>query len=697
MSITYTPTTNFGSKDSLPSNDPNKVIKGAEFTTEFTAIQSAFGLAAPSSNPTFSGTATYNNLTVSGTSTLGVLNAGTTTLGALNAGTTTVGTFTSTGIDDNATSTAITIDANENVGIGTTNPDKNLHISASIPVLKMEHIANNSSRMYFSSSTDGDWGALRASNTSGARTVELTPSSGTGDARFGGLSLGTASATIGGEFATTYPLTVTGSISSETAYPAFESKPTTGNGARFAASANKLLIAQLSNAGAYVSDIYTSTLTDTGPTAHQWFTQGSGEVLNISNAGTIKATAGSVIVEEPQTNGTKVVIANSTTDAYVAASRAGANSSEARLRSYGNAAQVTLTNFTGTTASIDNLSTSEFAINMGDLNGARMTFGRGSDEFMRITDAGTVGIGQSANLTDTLTIGDSGYAANQTERMRVAIGSTSGSNVSAGFGIKTNGSGSSRLSIETATGSSGDLLEVITATSSGHVGIGTPDPAANFHVKTSDAAGGDIAYFDDSGTGATGRLQIMSTGGTGSDFMRIAGVNRAIQLGTASSAALTALADGTVLVGKTSAANNVAGTQIGLSGASGRIVNAKTDTGLKDSLMNYHDGTYVGGVRYTDTASLFPTSSDVRLKDNIVDAPAGNIDALKVRSFDWKVNGEHQEYGFVAQELEAVAPYAVSSCGTEDAMLAVDYSKLVPMLVKEIQDLKAEVEALKNA
>ena len=93
MSITYTPTTNFGSKDVLPANDPNKVIVGAEFTSEFNAIQAAFALAAPTSNPTFSGTATYNNLSVTGT-------------------------FTSRGIDDNATSTAITIDSNENVLIG---------------------------------------------------------------------------------------------------------------------------------------------------------------------------------------------------------------------------------------------------------------------------------------------------------------------------------------------------------------------------------------------------------------------------------------------------------------------------------------------------------------------------------------------------------------------------------------------------
>jgi hypothetical protein len=40
------------------------------------------------------------------------------------------GTFTSTGIDDNATSTAITIDASENVGIGTASPDRPVHLSS---------------------------------------------------------------------------------------------------------------------------------------------------------------------------------------------------------------------------------------------------------------------------------------------------------------------------------------------------------------------------------------------------------------------------------------------------------------------------------------------------------------------------------------------------------------------------------------
>ena len=48
----------------------------------------------------------------------------------------------------------------------------------------------------------------------------------------------------------------------------------------------------------------------------------------------------------------------------------------------------------------------------------------------------------------------------------------------------------------------------------------------------------------------------------------------------------------------------------------------------------------------------------------------------------------------IAQELQTVAPEAVTEGETEEDMMSVDYSKLVPMLVKEIQSLRARVNAL---
>ena len=59
-------------------------------------------------------------------------------------------------------------------------------------------------------------------------------------------------------------------------------------------------------------------------------------------------------------------------------------------------------------------------------------------------------------------------------------------------------------------------------------------------------------------------------------------------------------------------------------------------------------------------------------------------------------------YGVIAHELQEIMPYAVS--GNKDEIKengkikvqVVDYSKLVPVLIKAIQELKAEIDELKN-
>ena len=106
--------------------------------------------------------------------------------------------------------------------------------------------------------------------------------------------------------------------------------------------------------------------------------------------------------------------------------------------------------------------------------------------------------------------------------------------------------------------------------------------------------------------------------------------------------------------------------------------------------------TVFGSITRLTSSTLYNTTSDQRLKTNIVDAPLGNIDAIKVRSFDWITDGSHQEYGMVAQELIEVAPYAVNKPENPDEMMGVDYSKLVPMMIREIQDLKQRIETLEN-
>lgn len=63
----YTKTTNFTAKDSLSSGDSNKVVRGSEIDTEFTNIATAVNSKSDSASPTFTGTVTTANLTVSGT------------------------------------------------------------------------------------------------------------------------------------------------------------------------------------------------------------------------------------------------------------------------------------------------------------------------------------------------------------------------------------------------------------------------------------------------------------------------------------------------------------------------------------------------------------------------------------------------------------------------------------------------------
>lgn len=73
----YTPTTDFASKDSLPSGDPAKIIKGADFTVEFTNIATAVASKANTDSPTFTGTVTIADLNFTGSLDSGTIDGGT--------------------------------------------------------------------------------------------------------------------------------------------------------------------------------------------------------------------------------------------------------------------------------------------------------------------------------------------------------------------------------------------------------------------------------------------------------------------------------------------------------------------------------------------------------------------------------------------------------------------------------------------
>ena len=97
--------------------------------------------------------------------------------------------------------------------------------------------------------------------------------------------------------------------------------------------------------------------------------------------------------------------------------------------------------------------------------------------------------------------------------------------------------------------------------------------------------------------------------------------------------------------------------------------------------------------------------SDVKLKDNITDATPKLADLLKVqvRNYNLKSDPSHKQLGVVAQELEQVFPSMVEESSDKDiegndlgtTTKSVKYSVFVPMLIKAIQELNAEIQSLK--
>lgn len=109
-----------------------------------------------------------------------------------------------------------------------------------------------------------------------------------------------------------------------------------------------------------------------------------------------------------------------------------------------------------------------------------------------------------------------------------------------------------------------------------------------------------------------------------------------------------------------------------------------------------------GSILTTNSGTTYNTSSDYRLKTNAKDFNAlALIEQIPVYDFKWK-NIDNRDYGCFAHELAEIIPNAVT--GEKDAVAddgeadyqQADYSKIVPVLVKAIQELEAKVKTLEN-
>ncbi|QLF87989.1 hypothetical protein Hroenn_gp49 [Pelagibacter phage Hroenn EXVC015P] len=129
----------------------------------------------------------------------------------------------------------------------------------------------------------------------------------------------------------------------------------------------------------------------------------------------------------------------------------------------------------------------------------------------------------------------------------------------------------------------------------------------------------------------------------------------------------------------------------------------KSNTANAHHAIEFHNtNNQVGSINTSGSSVVYNTSSDYRLKENV----SYNFDAttrlkqLKPARFNFIADADTTVDGFLAHEVSSVVPEAIS--GEKDAVdddgnpkyQGIDQSKLVPLLVKTIQELEARITTL---
>ena len=234
--------------------------------------------------------------------------------------------------------------------------------------------------------------------------------------------------------------------------------------------------------------------------------------------------------------------------------------------------------------------------------------------------------------------------------------------------------------------------------SSGNVGIGATSVDTKLHLEESGAT--SLFIKTENSAGAL----LVGNNGAGNSYVSAQTSGKPLILETENSERARIDSSGRLLLGKTAYNADDIGVALHPTGTSWFSATSDYALGVNRNgtdgiLINFlNDASACGNISCSGTSVSLNSASDQRLKENIADADdAGSkIDAIQVRQYDWKADGSHQDYGMIAQELLEVAPEAVHQPEDSEEMMGVDYSKLVPMLIKEIQSLRNRVAQLEE-
>ena len=130
----------------------------------------------------------------------------------------------------------------------------------------------------------------------------------------------------------------------------------------------------------------------------------------------------------------------------------------------------------------------------------------------------------------------------------------------------------------------------------------------------------------------------------------------------------------------------------------------RTGTGDGVQVSFHNDNNQVGRINTSGSATSYVTSSDYRLKENVTTSwdATTRLKQLKPSRFNFKTDADTTVDGFLAHEVSSIVPEAIT--GEKDAVdsdgnpdyQGIDHSKLVPLLVKTLQEALTEIDTLKT-
>jgi hypothetical protein len=414
--------------------------------------------------------------------------------------------------------------------------------------------------------------------------------------------------------------------------------------------------------------------------------------------------------------GNNPIINASTTDVTtgsVSSFNAYSDSSLLAMSSHGSARTVSRYGLTlgGWTELSDwnNLGTTNGLI-LGTIPAVPIVFGTNTAERMRITSGGLVGIGTTSPAT-TLSVAGNGYL---TGGLGVGV-----VNTTAGV-LQTSGNAmiGNNLSLSTAGTISTPNNTVPITINGGAAGGGNPavfiqTQGANVATFSNYSGASASTLLNGSGNTTYPTLLVVAGGSNAASVVSVKAGNTSAYLQNwqnSSGNVLDAInSSGNLGINTTNPGNYLAistSTNLGTiseeyNGASqyaGGFNNNDTGSANQTVFNFLRNATQVGTVSETNTATAYNTTSDRRVKENIVETQLGldQLMQLPVRSFDFIKDPTHATTtGFIAQELEPIFPWAVSTNGDNGLVplgptstpWSVDYGRITPLIVKAVQDI----------